>query len=252
MRPTRACSYPGSPRRSRRPASRSRGGAVIPTTAAPPSTGMFAPLTWDDSSEHRKRIAWATSSGCPHRPSGTRAAMLAAGPSGSRSSGARVRRLRHRRADGVDADAVRASFDDQLVRQREDAALGGTVRVLRHEERAARGRDGRDVDDRPPSAGDQVRPGRARDEEDDVELVSDGERPVGEGEQVDGAEPDRRRVVDEDVDSAGQGHGGIDPSPRALLDARSTGATASIRPPLARTSATVSSEVSGCRSQPTT
>ena len=35
-------------------------------------------------------------------------------------------------------------------------------------------------------------------------------------------------------------------------DARSTGATASIHPPLARTSPTVSSEVSWCRSQPTT
>ena len=40
---------------------------------------MFAPLTWRASSELRNTIAWATSSGCPQRPSGTRAAMLAAG-----------------------------------------------------------------------------------------------------------------------------------------------------------------------------
>lgn len=38
---------------------------------------MLAPLTWAASSEHRNKMACATSSGCPHRPSGTRAAMLA-------------------------------------------------------------------------------------------------------------------------------------------------------------------------------
>ena len=210
-RPTRACSYPGSPRSISRPhrrPSRRR----HPTTAAPPSTGMFAPLTWDASSEPRNKIAWATSSGCPHRPSGTRAAMLAAGPSGSCSSGRGLRRLGHRRADRVDPDAVRAALDDQLVGQGQHAALGGAVGVLRHEEGAARGGDRRDVHDRPAAGGDQVRPGRPGDEEDDVELVPDGERPVGEGELADRAEPDRRRVVDQDVDAPGEVHRGRRPT----------------------------------------
>ena len=72
-------------------------------------------------------------------------------------------------------ELVRAALDDEVVGQGEYAALGGAVRVLGHEERAARGRDGRDVDDGPAAGRDQVRPGGARDEEHDVELVADGE-----------------------------------------------------------------------------
>ena len=105
----------------------------------------------------------------------------------------------------------------------------------------------------PPPPGDQVRPGRAGHQEDQVELVADGERPVGEGQLVDRAEPDRRRVVDQHVEPAEPRRRLLDPGVRAPSSVdRSTGANASIRPPAPRTRSTVSCDRSGSRSQPTT
>jgi hypothetical protein len=48
---------------------------------------MLAPETCAASALARNRIAFATSSGWPHRRSGTRSRIAAAGPSGSVNSG---------------------------------------------------------------------------------------------------------------------------------------------------------------------
>ena len=90
---------------------------------------------------------------------------------------------------------------------------------------------------------DQVRPRGPGDEEDDVELVADGERPVLVRQLVDRAEPDRRRVVHQHVDPAGELGRLVDPARGRRPRWRGRPArSASIRPPAARTSSTVSCE----------
>ena len=86
---------------------------------------------------------------------------------------------------------------------RQHAALGGAVRGLLDERRAAVRRHRRGVDDHPAAAGDQVRPGGLGDGEDQVELVVQGEPPVLPGHLLERPDPRRRGVVVEHVDPAG-------------------------------------------------
>ena len=102
---------------------------------------------------------WRRPRAAPTCRSGTRDRICSLGPSGSVQQRAGVRRLGHRRADRVDPDAVRTALDDQVAGQREHAALGRAVRVLRHEPGTPRAGDRADVDDRRRR---RARPGAAR------------------------------------------------------------------------------------------
>ena len=119
-------------------------------------------------------------------------------------------------ADHVGADAVRAALDDQLEGQRDHAALGGRVRVLRHELHAPQRGDRADVDDRAAAVRLQVRPGGAHRVVDEVELVAHREVPVLDGELVERAEALGRGVVVEHVDAVVRRDRGVHPAARGV------------------------------------
>ena len=211
---------PGVAAQHSRPASRRAPPAGRhPTTAAPPSTGMFAPLTWDASSRGQEQDrAGRRPPAAPTGPAARGPAMLAAGPSGSCSSGAVLRRLGHRRADRVDPDAVRAALDDQLVGQRQHAALGGAVRVLRHEERAARAGDRGDVHDRSAAA---ARPGAARPPGSTRKTMSSSCRMVNDQSAKDSSPIGPNRIAEalltRTSDPPARATRGLDPPPGTVL-----------------------------------
>ena len=86
--------------------------------------------------------------------------------------------------DRVGSDSVRPAGSSEVIGERQHAALGGAVRGLLEEGRAADRRDRGDVDDASTATRDEVRPGDFACVEDEVQLVPDTGMPVVDGQVV--------------------------------------------------------------------